>query len=1052
MDLTYEWDQKIEVVYFPYINFNDIHALSSGIKETLSEERFIPVAETIEEEFSNWLEQNTDIPRCERERKVVGLFMQPEFKSLREYRTFWPYLYSYIFIPVLDPKTGEENKVKDAIQEGINNIENNLFDISEESIFRLINYLDFQYSLGKLRILLQKALLLPGNHGVIQEMIFEGVPLLCQLKDAATTNIIQNRFEDDLAVPEQVQKEIEQRLGVYFPWHMIGSVKKMGNIFPANPGLVDEFLANPNKCPGMKKIFEEGSRILGVNFYEYIKGDLENKDMTFIAIAHVLFSYGLSQEWSANLKDDIKEVTFTSGGIFAALLFEGVISLEDGLLFMKNLYDYLWPASKTIAEGENNVYSAFLKADANEDIINLVNMIIMLNKQKLDRVYIKEIRQYNLLVISGKKEQVEIVADIYANGGNSMYAGTYYIPVDVLGELMQQDPRHQVKHIYKDLALHITLLEQPTWIRDEIGKMKLNKPTHEIVGHDFKRLIARDAVDSSIISDFIASALFSTINTVETAENLVRDCDKIVTIGAPKWFLDEMFPEIIAHEIQAALVPSLSHEENLILEEKTGDFINYLVSERPVEFNLKDICAQFNLTEEEAIRVLQEIKYQLDEYLEVIREGQMHPIMKQRKQVHIDSDWHRTVHVILVNEKGELLVSVRGPKAHSSIGQKDVAAAAGHVAIGDGIATAMTEIEEELALTSDYLVDGLIRFGQKDAFKKEGNEEIIKDSYLADGTYSYKTEGNNREFSTLYVGIVKVSAEEISRRLAAKGDYREVSNVEFVDMYQAVLDMNESLSTYSSTFRQYFGHAELSEQLNLFIKEALIKNVLKDGPLTGKGLARKLGLRSIEEIFKLWQACELSEDIEMVDVGTRYLRLDKNIGARLSPSLGRRFFTYSIIGLKGDVRVKTRLDILRQYLSKINNEKLAIAMEMVKGIEGITKDFAVVIAGDITYGMGHRELRVDNQGEYVRGSDIDLIAVIEDDSLKGAIEKELMSKKIINLNKQLSEKEEMDFKVKTLSEIEDSLLRKEHEDLVAAKVLNEAILLSGSSIIYNKLL
>ena len=50
----------------------------------------------------------------------------------------------------------------------------------------------------------------------------------------------------------------------------------------------------------------------------------------------------------------------------------------------------------------------------------------MLNKQKLDRVYIK-IRQYNLLVISGKKEQVEIVADIYANGGNSMYAGTYYI-------------------------------------------------------------------------------------------------------------------------------------------------------------------------------------------------------------------------------------------------------------------------------------------------------------------------------------------------------------------------------------------------------------------------------------------------------------------------------------------------------------------------------------------------------------------------------------------------------------------------------------------------
>ena len=82
--------------------------------------------------------------------------------------------------------------------------------------------------------------------------------------------------------------------------------------------------------------------------------------------------------------------------------------------------------------------------------------------------------------------------------------------------------------------------------------------------------------------------------------------------------------------------------------------------------------------------------------------------------------------------------------------------------------------------------------------------------------------------------------------------------------------------------------------------------MLKDGPHR-KGLAQ-LGLRSIEEIFKLWQACELSEDIEMVDVGTRYLRLDKNIGARLSPSLDEDFYL-QYNWFEGRC-VKTRLDIL----------------------------------------------------------------------------------------------------------------------------------------------
>lgn len=48
------------------------------------------------------------------------------------------------------------------------------------------------------------------------------------------------------------------------------------------------------------------------------------------------------------------------------------------------------------------------------------------------------------------------------------------------------------------------------------------------------------------------------------------------------------------------------------------------------------------------------------EYLDVLDEqGNLTGIKKPRKQVHMDGDWHRTIHVWIVNEKGEILLQRR---------------------------------------------------------------------------------------------------------------------------------------------------------------------------------------------------------------------------------------------------------------------------------------------------------------------------------------------------------------------------------------------------------
>ncbi|CAM9669560.1 unnamed protein product [Phaeothamnion confervicola] len=74
-------------------------------------------------------------------------------------------------------------------------------------------------------------------------------------------------------------------------------------------------------------------------------------------------------------------------------------------------------------------------------------------------------------------------------------------------------------------------------------------------------------------------------------------------------------------------------------------------------------------------------------------------VTRPRSAVHRDGDWHRAVHVWLVNDKGELLLQRRSHFKDTFPDKWDVSVG-GHLTSGDGsLETAIKEVAEELGLS-----------------------------------------------------------------------------------------------------------------------------------------------------------------------------------------------------------------------------------------------------------------------------------------------------------------------------------------------------------------
>jgi hypothetical protein len=225
------------------------------------------------------------------------------------------------------------------------------------------------------------------------------------------------------------------------------------------------------------------------------------------------------------------------------------------------------------------------------------------------------------------------------------------------------------------------------------------------------------------------------------------------------------------------------------------------------------------------------------------------------------------------------------------------------------------------------------------------------------------------------------------------------------------------------------------------------------GPMLGADLCDAAKVGSLEA----WQACTLDPSITISPVGQRYLRLDAatNGGARLSPSIGREFLTFSIVWGNGDgERAQASLDELASKCVDISQIKRAAARSIVKDVlrhvaveseEAI--DAAFLLAGDVVYGMAHDSPRPEiSTSRLIRGSDLDVVVVCADDVPRGVVER--IDKAMLDCKWRLlsapRDREELDYVIKTVSRAGEQLTSDHARDLIAAKILFESEFIGGS--------
>lgn len=122
---------------------------------------------------------------------------------------------------------------------------------------------------------------------------------------------------------------------------------------------------------------------------------------------------------------------------------------------------------------------------------------------------------------------------------------------------------------------------------------------------------------------------------------------------------------------------------------------------------------------------------------------------KPRTEVHRDGDWHKAVHIWIVNDNNEVLLQKRSPNKDSNPNMWDISSA-GHLSAGDkSLSGAVREIKEELGI--DVLPSQLRLIGTR---KKASH---------------YKSSFINNEFNDVYLlrlslnlDTIKLQEEEVS--------------------------------------------------------------------------------------------------------------------------------------------------------------------------------------------------------------------------------------------------------------------------------------------------
>ena len=237
-------------------------------------------------------------------------------------------------------------------------------------------------------------------------------------------------------------------------------------------------------------------------------------------------------------------------------------------------------------------------------------------------------------------------------------------------------------------------------------------------------------------------------------------------------------------------------------------------------------------------------------------------------------------------------------------------------------------------------------------------------------------------------------------------------------------------------------------------EQEMIVNLIKaKGPRIGYEIISEIDTDSLQ----IWKACKTCQALRVRTLGKRYMRLDRHVDgfARLSPSILREFLTYSVIGLASDPdpHEKRCLEVIGR-IHDISRFKLELARQMVSEIMkefeaevSVKHPICFIIAGDIVYDMAHDVPRPERStGRLVKGSDIDLIAVVDDSLPDASINRldDIIYRKKYRMLIDPAIREEVDYKIKRLALIRNQARFDNFKHMVAIKILQEGLLVYGS--------
>ena len=170
------------------------------------------------------------------------------------------------------------------------------------------------------------------------------------------------------------------------------------------------------------------------------------------------------------------------------------------------------------------------------------------------------------------------------------------------------------------------------------------------------------------------------------------------------------------------------------------------------------------------------------EYFDILDEnGNLTKKTKLRSEVHRDGDWHKAVHIWIINENGDVLLQRRCATKDSNPNMLDISSA-GHLSAGDNsLDGAIRELSEELGL--------------------EVSKEELKFIKTLKKSARYTETFINNEFSDVYILRTNKSVDEMKFQ---ESEISEIFYVPYKKFKQMVENKQSDLLMHTEEFKIIF--------------------------------------------------------------------------------------------------------------------------------------------------------------------------------------------------------------------------------------------------------